>query len=115
MYYVDNNSEQVRVCGLRMTLLSKDGEEGEEVVGRGEHSTLREEVHKLEEGEFITEVTTYHPKTDLQTGDTFRYHVLMHLYDSSPVFSCNRKEIHSLTNISDLSFTTNKGRTLGPR
>ena len=37
------------------------------------------------------------------------------LCDFSLVFSCNRKEIHSLTNISDLSFTTNKGRTLGPR
>jgi hypothetical protein len=36
-------------------------------------------------------------KSDLQKGDTFK------------------KEIHSLTNISDLSFTTNKGRSLGPR
>ena len=66
-----------------MTLRSEDGEEREEVVGRGEHPTLREEVHKLEEGEFITEVTTFHPKADLQIGDTFRSHVIL-LDDSSP-------------------------------
>lgn len=96
-----------------MTLRSEDGEEREEVVGRGEHPTLREEVHKLEEGEFITEVTTFHPKSDLQMGDTFRFLSCSRILHQP--FPNIRKEIHSLTNISDLSFTTNKNRTLGPR
>ena len=105
----------MRVCGLRITLRNEDGEERVEVVGRGEHQTLREEVHKLEEGEYITEMTTYHPKADLQMGDTFRCHVMschVILHQQPFLF---RKEIHSMTNISDLSFTTNKNRTLGPR
>ena len=67
-----------------MTLRSSDGEDREEVVGRGEHSTLREELHQLEEGEFITEVTTYHPKADLQMEDTFRCCVIF-----SPGFFTN--------------------------
>ena len=64
----------MRVCGLRMTLSSKDGEE---VVGRGEHPTIREEVHKLEEGEFITEVTTYHPKLISRRGTHSGIYVIM--------------------------------------
>ena len=69
----DPTSEQVRVCGIRMTLRTDEGEERTEVVGRSDHPSVREEEHKLEEGEFITKVTTHHPKADLQTGELFRY------------------------------------------
>ena len=68
----DPTFEQVRVCGIRMTLRTDEGEEQTEVVGRCDHPSLREEEHKLEEGEFITKVTTHHPKADLQTGELFR-------------------------------------------
>jgi len=61
-----------------------------------DHPTVREEEHVLEEGEFIVEVTTHHRNADILKGDSFR------------------REIRSLTSISDLSFTTNKGRVLGP-
>ena len=49
-----------------------EDEERTEVVGRSDHPSLREEEHKLEEGEFITQVTTHHPKANLQTGELFR-------------------------------------------
>ena len=56
-----------------MALRTDEGEERTEVVGRSDHPSVREEEHKLEEGEFITKVTTHHPKADLQTGELFRY------------------------------------------
>jgi len=82
-----------KVCGLRLKF-----EESEEqsLVGVADHPTVREEEYAMEEGEYIVEVTTHHLRSDLQKGEVFR------------------KEIASLTNISDLSFTTSKGRTLGP-
>jgi len=82
-----------RVCGIRLKM---DDKSEPESLGMVEHPTMREEEYTLEEGEFITQVTTHHLKTDLQKGESFR------------------KCIFSLTNISDLSFTTNKKRTLGP-
>jgi len=82
-----------RLCGLKVGL---DEEVEMKELGLLEHHTMKEETHTLEEGEFITQIMTHHRKSDLQRGDSFR------------------KGITSLTNISDLSFITNKKRTLGP-
>jgi len=79
-----------RVCGIGLCWDS-----GEEKIGETDEKETDHLKLELENGEHILDIWTHHSSEDLANKSFL-------------------KEISSLSNIGDLSFETNKGRSLGP-